>query len=406
MTPAQPASRSDRRTIIITGAGIGGLTAALALAEAGYRIVIAERSAQLSEAGAGIQIAPNAGRVLAGLGLDAAIAAKAIEPAAIDIRSGVSGNLLTSIPSRAFRDRYGFPYRVIHRADLQAILVAAVTAHPAITIELNATIGEHHVKDDGLLVRIRGESGGEVLSAAAVIGADGVRSACRETMPASGSPSPTGRTAWRAIVAADVARDLVAMDRVGLWLGPDAHLVHYPVTGGAAVNIVAIVAEQWEKPGWSAAGDRAGILRRFAGWAASARKLIAAPLSWQKFAILTVDAHGAWSHDRFALLGDAAHAMAPFLAQGAAMAIEDAAVLADRLHGATDIPAALREYEVIRKKRVIGVAAASEETGRRYHDTGIMAVARDTALRLAGVPLILGRSDWIYRWTPPERGVP
>ena len=191
------------------------------------------------------------------------------------------------------------------------------------------------------------------------------------------------------------------MDRVGLWLGRDAHLVHYPVARGAAVNIVAIVTEAWDKHGWSAVGDRADLAQRFKAWPARARRLLAAPVAWQKFAIHRVDASGAWTDGRLALLGDAAHAMAPFLAQGAAMAIEDAAVLANSLRGATDVPAALRTYETARKARVARVAEAANKAGAQYHYGGLLALARDTALRFAGERLTLDRNDWIYRWRAP-----
>jgi salicylate hydroxylase len=393
----------ERRTVVVAGAGIGGLTAALALSHAGYRVVVAERAPELSEAGAGIQLAPNAGRVLAALGLDAAIAAKAIEPTAIEVRSGPGGRILTSVPSAAFRDRYGFPYRVIHRADLQAVLAGAVAADPAIRLDLDTAVAEHHATDGGLFVRIRKRGNVEVVPAAALIGADGVWSTCRETIAASAAPAPSGRTAWRAVVSADVAHNLAALDRVTLWLGEDAHVVHYPVARGAALNVVAIVAEDWDKRGWSAVGNRAEIMRRFTGWAPALRRVVAAPLAWHKYAIVTVNPYGRWSDGRVALLGDAAHAMVPFLAQGAAMAIEDAAVLADRLHGATDIALALGEYEATRKSRVRRVAAAAEETGWRYHGAGIVALARDAALTIFGPRLILGRNNWLYGWRPPER---
>jgi salicylate hydroxylase len=393
----------ERQAVVIAGAGIGGLTTALALSRSGYSVVIIERAAELSEAGAGIQIAPNAGRVLASLGLDPAIAEKATEPAAIDVRNGDSGSQVASVRGAAFRERYGFPYRVIHRADLQAILAAAARADPAIQLRLDATIAEHLNQDDGLLVRVRRSGGTDVVPAVAIVGADGVWSATRDAVAGSGGPSPSRRTAWRAVVPADIARDLVAMDRVGLWLGTEAHLVHYPVARGAAVNIVAIVEETWDKRGWSAVGDPAEIVRRFAGWATPARSLIAAAISWQKYAIVTVDPRGPWTSSRIALLGDAPHAMAPFLAQGAAMAIEDAAVLADCLHGANDIAAALGTYETQRKARVVRVAEASAEAGRHYHDGGMAAFARDIALKFGSERLILGRNDWIYRWQPPER---
>src|SRR5260221_7715162 len=161
----------ERRTIVIAGAGIGGLTAALALAGKGFLVVVVERSPQLSEIGAGIQLAPNAGRILADLGLDNAIAAAAIEPAAIDVMDGRSGRRLTSVPGERFRARYGFPYRVIHRADLQTILVAAAN-RIRIRIELGATVDGFITQPGALLVRIRKAAGGEVVSAAAVIAAD------------------------------------------------------------------------------------------------------------------------------------------------------------------------------------------------------------------------------------------
>lgn len=390
----------ERRTIVIAGAGIGGLTAALALAQAGFRVVIAERTAELSEAGAGIQIAPNAGRVLAALGLDAAIAARSIEPWSIDVRRGRDGAGLASIAGGAFRERYGFPYRVLHRADLQAVLLSAAKREPAIQLELDATLAERLVTDGGLLVRIRRPTGIEVVPAVAVIGADGVWSETRGAIGGSARPHATGRTAWRAVVAADDVRDRVPLDRIGLWLGPHAHLVHYPVAQGAAVNIVAIVREDWDKRGWSGLGARDEIAARFTGWTPAVRDLIEAGLSWHKHTLATVDPRGPWVEGRTALLGDAAHAMVPFLAQGAAMAIEDAAVLAGCLSAGDDVIGALRDYAAIRRTRTQRMALASEDAGRRYHDSGFMALARDAALRLAGERLVLGRNDWIYRWQP------
>ena len=401
--PIAPARGSDRQPIIIAGAGIAGLTAALALAAAGFRVVVAERAEKLSELGAGIQIAPNAGRILATLGLDKAMAAVALEPEAIDIRNGASGRKLTSIPADAFRKRYGFPYRVIHRADLQSLLAAAVARRPAIRLQLGAVVEESMVQPVGLLVRLKRRDGSEVIQATAVIGADGVWSSHRAHIPGAAQPKPTGRTAWRALIPADVARSLTDMTRVGLWLGPDAHLVHYPVAQGSAVNVVAIIEETWDRPGWNAHGEPKDIAQHFSAWCKPARDLIAAPVAWQKFAIVAVDPAGPWTAGRVALIGDAAHAMTPFLAQGAAMAIEDAALLAASLYGATDIPAALAAYEAARKPRVARLAEASKRTGDTYHFGSTMAAVRNAALAIAGPRLIFGQSDWIYRWQPTPR---
>jgi len=399
-----PAKGNEPRTIVIVGGGIGGLTAALALARAGMRAIVAERADHLSEAGAGIQISPNAGRVLAELGLDAKLAAAAIEPAAIEIRSGADGRVLTSVPGAKFRSRYEIPYRVLQRADLLHVLADAVEANPNCTLHYAASLAQTLPQGDGFLARIQTAGGIDVVPAAAIIGADGVWSSLREKIANSGRPQSTGRTAWRAVVPADVARDLVPMDRVSLWLGPDAHLVHYPVAQGSAVNIVATVREELPKAAWSSPGDRNEINRRFKDWPTRARHIIAAPLAWQKYPVQRVPAEATWADGRLALLGDAAHAMAPFLAQGACMAIEDAAVLAGKLGNATDIPAALSAYAIARKGRVAKVARAAERAGAVYHYGGPLAFARDVALRLRGPELILDRNDWIYRWTVNDGG--
>jgi salicylate hydroxylase len=388
----------DGRPIVVAGAGIGGLTAAIALAQAGFRVLVVERALAPSEAGAGIQLSPNAGRVLAGLGLDRFVAAKAIEPESIDIRSGATAATLASIPKAAFRSRYNFPYRVIHRADLQRALIDGVREHDLITLETGATIAETLEQPDGLLVRVARSGASTVVPAEVVVAADGVWSALRDRVNGAAATIASGMTAWRAVIASDIAADLAPMNKVCVWLGRGAHLVHYPIANGAALNIVAIVPETWQKQGWNAPGDKAEIGRHFEGWHATARRLIGAPLAWQKFAITTVDPTGRWADGRVALLGDAAHAMLPDLAQGAAMAMEDAAVLAARLRGAKDMPSALRGYEIERRARVIAVGAATAATAKHYHASGPIALGRDLALRIVGARLILRRNDWIYRW--------
>jgi salicylate hydroxylase len=393
----------ERQTIVIAGAGIAGLTAALAVAAAGYHVVICERTDKLSEIGAGIQISPNAGRVLAQLGLDKAMARASIVPQAIDIRSGESAELVTAITVDTLRRRYAFPYRVIHRADLQSILARAVELTPSVDLVLGVTILGVRAQKEGLLVRISKSGGGDVIPAAALIAADGVRSTLRETLTGSRQAEPTGRTAWRTVIAADTVGDQLLTDRVGLWLGSNAHLVHYPVAQGAAVNLVALVEEAWDKPGWSAPGDPEQLSWQFADWHPSIRALFELPSFWQRFAMMTVDPAGPWVQERTALIGDAAHAMVPYLAQGAAMAIEDAAVLAAHLYGAADIPAALRAYEAARRPRITRVWNAARQTGERYHYAGTMASLRDVALRLGGARLLLGLYGWIYDWQPPAR---
>jgi salicylate hydroxylase len=229
----------------------------------------------------------------------------------------------------------------------------------------------------------------------------------RARLEGSRDARPIGRTAWRATLPARVAGGITATNRIGLWLGPDAHLVHYPIAGGRTVNIVAIVAENWQGIGWSEPGDPYWLAERFAAWAPAARRIVSAPAEWRKWALLAVDPDGPWRSDRVALLGDAAHAMPPFLAQGAAMAIEDAAVLADCLAAAPERPpVALKAYETRRKARVARVHAAAFKTGEHYHYAPPMATLRNAALRIAGGQLALSRNDWIYGWTPAACDTP
>ncbi len=395
-------SHSDRQNVVVViGAGIGGLTAGLELAHAGFRVIIVERSPVLSEAGAGIQISPNAGRVLSRIGLDRAIAARSSEPTAIEAWDGHGGKRLAVLPGQVFRELYRFPYRIIHRADLQAALLEGCAKRTDVTIMTGASVTEVSETVDNIAVTVTKDGDTARFEAIALVAADGVRSTTRRSIAGASTPVPIGMTAWRTTIPAAHAQGIVDLDRVTVWLGRNGHVVHYPVSQGDALNIVAIVPEKWDADDWSAPGDPAVIAQRFGTWNEKVRRVIGAASSWQKYAISTVDPAGAWTQGRIALLGDAAHAMQPFLAQGAAMAMEDAAVLSQHLRRTGDVPRALRAYEEERRKRVGKVAAATAATARAYHAAGPMAVARDIALRLAGTRLMLNRNEWIYRWKPP-----
>jgi salicylate hydroxylase len=390
----------ERQPFLIVGGGIGGLTAAIALAAKGLPVRVVERAPQLSEVGAGVQLAPNAGRVLRRLGLEPAITATAVEPAAIDLFDGRTGRRLTTIAGDRFRTGFGIPYRVIHRADLQAALLAAVK-RMGIPLQLGAAIESVVPQAGSAVVSIRTPTGSDAVAAEAVIAADGVRSLLRAAIPSSAKAVPTNRTAWRTMLGAGAARQLIPADRVGVWLGPGAHLVHYPVSRGEAINLVAIVEDTFNGDGWNVPGDPRMLAAKFSGWSDRPRQIIDLPSAWQRFAVATIDAERPWLNERLVLLGDAAHAMPPFLAQGAAMAIEDAAVLAEALSAASDTPAALRRYVATRQPRAVAVARASRTAGRRFHMRGAAAVARNLALRLAGSRLILAQHRAIYGWRGP-----
>ncbi|MBR1204350.1 MULTISPECIES: FAD-dependent monooxygenase [unclassified Bradyrhizobium] len=394
------------RTVIVAGAGIGGLTASLALAAQGFRVVVLEKAERLEEAGAGIQLSPNASRILVKLGLKEPLARRVVTPESVNILSARAGGEIARMPlGRAAEFRAGAPYWVIHRADLQAALQAAVNDHPDIDLRLGCQFEDVTKHAKGLtVVQRRGNARQEEL-AVALIGADGIWSSVRGHLFPDVQPQFSGLIAWRGTLDATALPREYTAPRVQLWMGPDAHLVAYPISAGRQVNVVAIVSGTWNRPGWSAPGDINEIKGAFATarWPATARMLIGAVDGWRKWALFTLPDIGRWNEGAVTLLGDAAHAMLPFAAQGAGMAIEDAAVLAKALADCTGentagIPAALKRYAEMRRGRVLKVQRMARQQGRIYHLSGPLAIARDLAIRAIGPQRMLARQDWIYDW--------
>ncbi|WP_417671785.1 FAD-dependent oxidoreductase [Roseibium sp.] len=394
---------SSTAPVVIAGAGIGGLTAALALARAGHQVLVLERADQLKEVGAGLQLSPNATQCMAQLGLLPQLRDVSFEPRTILIRSATNGQDLARIPlGTSIEAHHGAPYLVIHRADLQRTLFEKTQETSAIEVRFGCSVEGLRNNSNGLTVTCATEAGhASDIDASVLIGADGVWSKVRETIPRHAEAAFSGRVAYRATVPADsVDPDLLA--DTGLWLGSNAHLVHYPIQRGRAFNIVAIVQEDWHEQTWSAPADRNALLSRFSSWAAPARSLLGHPDSWLKWALCGVPAQAPWTDGRTALLGDAAHGMLPFAAQGAAMAIEDAMVLADVLTPeAPDVAEALKTYQSRRQQRVGKVQATAEQNGRIYHMSGPLAFARNTTLRLSPPKMLAAKMNWIYGWRPP-----
>lgn len=387
------------RTVVIAGAGIGGLTAALCCAAKGFRIVVLEKAERLDEAGAGLQLSPNASRVLIGLGLHAQLAARAIAPAAIRVRAARNGRDIARIPlGEAAAARAGAPYWVMHRADLQAVLLAVARDTPGIELRLGAPFAGTEAGPDGLRV-VSGQGAAQRETAAtALVGADGVWSAVRRRIFPDIEATFSGRIAWRGTLAHGPGGSPLKRE-VQLWLGPNAHLVAYPISGARATNLVAITtgSDTTARPDDLAAAFAAPL------WSEEARALIAGVPQWTHWPLFTLPDGGAWAQDRIALLGDAAHAMLPFMAQGAGMAIEDAAVLADALATTPDDPAAaFARYAQARRERVARVQRTARRNGRIYHLRGLPALARDLAMQALGGERLLAQQDWVYRWRAPE----
>ncbi len=364
---------------LVVGAGVGGLTASLCLAEAGWKVSLFERAASIEGIGAGLQISPNASRVLIRLGLGEVLQNVAFLPKSIEMRDGMTSALLSRTP---LDDRWGAPYWHIHRGDLVEALLASVTAHP--DIQLHTGIEAIGVEETGETLKLRTANAdyvGDVL-----IGADGIHSVIRRSLFGEQSPRFTGNVAYRGLVSASHleagAVDPVAMAR----LGPGAHFVHYYVRGGELVNCVAVVEQAgWENESWVEPASIESLRAAFDGWDEPVPSLIDAmvPSSVFRWALYDRKPMPIWRLGRATLLGDACHATLPFMAQGAAMAIEDAAVLA-RCVSPGDVDEGLERYGALRRPRTAFVQNASRRNATVYHLSGLPAKARNLVLPYAG----------------------
>ncbi|MCX5496938.1 FAD-dependent monooxygenase [Kaistia dalseonensis] len=381
--------------IAIAGAGIAGLTTALLLSRAGHGVDLYERAANLSEVGAGVQISPNAGRILEQLGLGPALDHLATRPVAIDIRGAVSGRVIVSLPLAKAAARYGVPYRLMHRGDLQGVLLNAAIADHGIKLHLGAALADFADTPAGM----RFSANDAPHEVDLLIGADGVRSKVRELISGPNGRQSSGRTAWRTTIpAAKVPADL-PRDRTTMFLGDRTHVVIYPIRSAREINVVAIVEENWTGEGWSEPGDPAWLAVHFRGVSPLLQDTFTAAAGWTRWYLSAVDPLASWQKGHAVLVGDAAHAMLPFLAQGAAMAIEDAAILVRCLTRAnTDIEGALARYEVLRKPRVTRVWQTARQSGTIYHMSPLTAPFRDATMKTLGGERLLGRYDWLYGW--------
>jgi len=393
------------RNVIVAGAGIGGLTAALALARNGFRVTVLEQTERLEETGAGIQLSPNATRTLLHLGLGDRLRPHVVAPAAVRVFGARSGREIARIPlGEAAAQRYGAPYWMIHRGDLQAALADAVAQELDISLKLGVRMEDFVTHPNGVTVSAGGSAGLWNEQGHALIAADGLWSASRARIGFKEPPRFAGRTAWRALVPAKEVPAEFREPLIHLWLGRDAHLVHYPVKNGKVINVVVITAVDWNAQGWREPASRIDLLRQFSAthWAPPAHALIRVPEAWLKWALYDRRPLMNWSQGAAALLGDAAHPMLPFLAQGAAMAIEDAIVAAQCLARMPDDAAgALKTYSAIRRGRTRKVQRQAVRNGERYHLGGARAMLRDAAMRFMGGERLLHHYDWLYDWRPP-----
>lgn len=395
---------------IIAGAGIGGLAAALTLSRAGFDVTVLEQAPLIEEAGAGLQLSPNATGILGPLGVLAELGDTALAPERLRMRDAASGRDITTMPlGETSARRWGAPTLVVHRADLQAALLACVEREASVKIRTGLTVTGFNSHTDGVSVTFRGTTTTESLNANLLVGADGLQSRIRVQLALGVDDRAiySGRTAWRALVPAQDAPAFSVRPETSLWLGPRAHLVHYPLRGSSLVNIVAITEETLRvedaEQFWSQQGKPHDVARRFANWHEDARRLIGSATEWRRWPLFDRDPVTKWGEDRVALLGDAAHPMLPFFAQGASQAIEDAQALASAFapnaHG--EMPAisdALALYARKRVRRAARVQIASRRQGLIYHLYGPAARVRNIGMKLLSQQSMMSRFDWLYRY--------
>jgi len=388
----------NKHPVLIVGAGIGGLTAALCLAKKGFNVALYEQAHSLEETGAGIQLSPNATHVLHYLGLETQLRSHAFLPTATQFRHWRSGRIISqSELGQAVVNKYGMPYYHIHRGDLLQVLVDAVAIEPRISLTLNTRALSFD--QDDREVRVTCNSG--TYQGAALVGADGIHSKVREGLWGPQNPKFTGNIAWRALVPANKLPDGLIRPMSSVWWGPGRHFVHYYVRSGQLVNCVCVVEKSgWQLESWTEPGALSELRSDFAGWHDDITQLIdnMDEHSLYKWALFDRDPMPAWGQGRVSLLGDACHPTLPYMAQGAAMAIEDAAVLAGCMERYTNIATALTEYEGLRRQRTAGIQAGSRRNARVFHMSGIQAWLRNRAASTAGRRTL----DQLFRYNAIE----
>lgn len=388
--------------ILIVGGGIGGLAAALALARKGAQVQLLEQSGEFGEVGAGIQLGPNVVRILESWGLGDALRGVAAFPQCLRVRNAMNGRVLGELPlGQAMVQRYGASYATIARTDMHGLLLDAVRKQAGVKLLLSSEVTG--VEQDSLEVRVHTVS--ESYRAQLLVGADGVWSKLRAQVVDDGLPRVTGHLAFRAMLP---QTDLPAQLRsqvVTAWMGRDFHVVQYPVRRGEMLNVVAIVhgKVQGDPKHWDHSANAAELRSRLADAGTDLRDLVAAIPAWRLWALSDrppMRCAAEHARGRIALLGDAAHPMRPYLAQGAGMAIEDADALAKALQALPDdVPTALQSYANQRWQRNARVQARAIRNGEIFHLHGPMQVARDLSLRLLGKKLL--DVPWLYQGPAP-----
>ncbi|UHL63609.1 3-hydroxybenzoate 6-monooxygenase [Paralcaligenes sp. KSB-10] len=388
--------KDTKQKVLIVGGGIGGLATALALARQNIEVLLLEQAAHIGEIGAGIQLGPNAFAALDALGVGEIARKRAVFTDHIIMMDAIDAQEVVRIETgAAFRQRFGGPYAVIHRADIHLSILEAVRENPLIQFKTSTHIVDVKVGPAGVEVI---DTQGVSYKADAVIGCDGVKSVIRQKT-IGGEHRVTGHVVYRAVVErANMPEDL-CVNAPMLWAGPRCHLVHYPLRGGQQYNLV-VTFHSREQEEWGVRdGSKEEVLSYFAGIHERPHQMLDRPTSWKRWATADRDPVGEWGRGLSTLAGDSAHPMTQYMAQGACMALEDAVTLGEALRLAEgDFAAAFRLYESIRIPRTARVVWSTREMGRIYHAQGVERLVRNQLWKGKPQEHFYNALEWLYGW--------
>jgi salicylate hydroxylase len=389
---------STRPSVIVAGAGIGGIATALSLAQSGLRVTVLEQADELGEIGAGLQLGPNAFAALDALGAGDRVREHAVFTERLVMMDAVDCGVVASFDvGAAFRARFRNPYAVIHRADIHAAILEQVRGNPDIELVTSCRILALDQDERGVTAT---DSSGRRFKADYLIGCDGVKSVARDAVLGDGV-RVSGHVVYRAVVPVAAMPEALRMNAPVVWAGPNCHLVHYPLRGGEQYNLV-VTFHSREQETWGVTdGSKDEVLSYFTGIAELPRQLLHLPSSWRRWSTADRDPVDNWTRGRITLLGDAAHPMMQYLAQGACMALEDAVTLGAAVRRCDyDMEAAFALYQRSRIARTARVVLSVREMGRLYHAAGVERLVRNDLWKGRSAAGFYEALAWLYDWNP------